>query len=76
MVFVFWREQITLHRSSGVCLSTGSTHHTEVQILINPLLAVLELLVQSHDVEGVQGVHDGGPQLGITCKSQDQINDY
>lgn len=37
------------------------THHTEVQVLFDPLLAVLELLVQTHDVEGVQRVHDGGP---------------
>lgn len=29
------------------------THHAEVQILFDPLLTVLELLVQTHDVEGV-----------------------
>lgn len=29
------------------------THHTKVQILFNPLLRVLELVVQAHDVEGV-----------------------
>lgn len=48
---------------SGVrarCLR-GETHHAEVQVLLDPLLAVLELLVQTHDVEGVQRIHDGGP---------------
>lgn len=39
----------------------GETYHTKVQILFDPLLAVLELLVQTHDVEGVQRIHDGGP---------------
>lgn len=29
------------------------THHTEVQILFDPLLGVLELLMQTHDVQGV-----------------------
>lgn len=43
-----------------------ATDHTEVQILFDPLLSVLELIMQTHYVQGVQGVHDRRPQLGIT----------
>lgn len=37
------------------------THHAEVQMLFDPLLPVFELLTETHDVEGVQGIHNGGP---------------
>lgn len=38
----------------------SSTHDIEIEILGDPVATLLELLVQSHDVQGVETVYDGG----------------
>lgn len=43
---------VAVHIKQFETLKEG-THHTKVQILFDPLLRVLELVVQAHDVEGV-----------------------
>lgn len=48
------------------------THHTEVQVLLDPFLPIFKLVVETHYVEGVQGVYYRSPQLGITCRHSAQ----
>lgn len=43
--------------------SSSTYHPSKIQIVSNPIPAFLELLVESHDVERVQAVHDGRPKL-------------
>ena len=58
--------QVKKSRIGSETLSVGrsysfSYHLGHVEVLLDPLAALVELVLHAHDVEGVQGVHDGGP---------------